>query len=40
MSRIVWILVFLLGAVLFVEPLRERARPHIEFALNLSLIHI
>ncbi|HVH12376.1 MAG TPA: hypothetical protein VM759_04960 [Longimicrobium sp.] len=34
MSRIVWILVFLLGAVLFVEPLRERARPQIEFALN------
>ena len=34
MSRIVWLLVFLLGAVLFVKPLRERARPQIEFALN------
>ena len=34
MSRIVWILVFLVGAVLFVKPLRDRARPQIEFALN------
>jgi hypothetical protein len=34
MSRIVWLLVFLVGAVLFVKPLRERARPQIEFALN------
>lgn len=34
MSRIVWILVFLVAAVLFVKPLRERARPQIEFALN------
>lgn len=34
MSRIVWLLVFLLGAVLFVKPLRDRARPEIEFALN------
>ena len=34
MSRIVWLLVFLLGAVLFVKPLRDRARPQLEFALN------
>jgi hypothetical protein len=34
MSRIVWILVFLVAAVLFVKPLRDRARPQIEFALN------
>ena len=34
MSRIVWILVFVLGAVLLVPPLRERAAPHLEFALN------
>lgn len=34
MSRIVWLLVFLLGAVLFVKPLRDRARPRMEFALN------
>jgi hypothetical protein len=34
MSRILWLLVFLLGAVLFVKPLRDRARPQIEFALN------
>jgi hypothetical protein len=34
MSRIVWILVLLLGAVLFVKPLRDRARPQLEFALN------
>jgi hypothetical protein len=34
MSRIIWILVFALAAVLFVKPLRERASPHIEFALN------
>ncbi|HEX6908739.1 MAG TPA: hypothetical protein VF142_00010 [Longimicrobium sp.] len=34
MSRIVWILIFLLAAVLLVRPLRERARPQIEFALN------
>lgn len=34
MSRIMWLLVFLLGAVLFVKPLRDRARPQLEFALN------
>jgi hypothetical protein len=34
MSRIVWILVFLVAAVLLVKPLRERARPQVEFALN------
>lgn len=34
MGRILWILVFLLAAVLFVKPLRERARPQIEYALN------
>jgi hypothetical protein len=34
MSRIVWILVFLLGAVVFVQPLRERVMPRMEFALN------
>lgn len=34
MSRTFWILVLLLGAVVFVKPLRERARPHVEFALN------
>jgi hypothetical protein len=34
MSRIIWILVFALGAVLFVKPLRDRVRPQIEFALN------
>ena len=34
MSRIIWILVFLIGAVLFVKPLRDRARPQIEFVLN------
>ena len=34
MSRIIWILVFLIGAVLFVKPLRDRARPQLEFALN------
>jgi hypothetical protein len=34
MSRIVWILVFLVAAVLFVKPLRDRVRPQIEFALN------
>jgi hypothetical protein len=34
MSRIVWILVLLLGAVLFIKPLRDEARPRLEFALN------
>src|SRR5687767_3763967 len=34
MSRIIWILVFLIGAVLFVKPLRDRARPHIDSALT------
>lgn len=34
MSRIVWLLLFLIGAVLFVKPLRDRARPQLEFALN------
>jgi hypothetical protein len=34
MSRIFWILVLLIGAVVFVKPLRERASPHVEFALN------
>lgn len=34
MSRIVWLLVFLLAAVLLVKPLRERARPQIEAVLN------
>ena len=34
MSRIVWILVFLLAAVILVRPLRERAVPQMEFALN------
>lgn len=34
MSRIVWVLVFLVGAVIFVEPLRQRALPHVEFVLN------
>lgn len=34
MSRIIWILVVLIGAVLFIKPLRERARPQIEFVLN------
>ena len=34
MSKVVWILVLLLMAVLFVKPLRERARPQIEFVLN------
>jgi hypothetical protein len=34
MGRIFWILVFALVAVLTIPPLRERARPQIEFALN------
>lgn len=34
MSRIVWILVFLLAAVILVRPLRERVVPQMEFALN------
>lgn len=34
MSRIFWILVLLMGAVVFVKPLREWASPHVEFALN------
>ena len=34
MSRIVWILVFLLAAVVLVPSLRERAMPQLEFALN------
>lgn len=34
MTRILWLLVFLLAAVLFVKPLRERARPQIEYVLN------
>jgi hypothetical protein len=34
MSRIFWILVLMIGAVVFVKPLRERASPHVEFALN------
>lgn len=34
MGRIFWILVLALVAVLTVPPLRERARPQIEFALN------
>lgn len=33
MSRIAWVLVFVVGAVIFVEPLRQRALPHVEFAL-------
>ena len=32
--RLVWILVLLIGAVVFVPALRERAVPHVEFALN------
>lgn len=32
--RLVWILIFLIAAVVFVQPLRERALPHVEFALN------
>lgn len=32
--RIFWILIFLIGAVLFVKPLRDRARPHIDTALT------
>ncbi|HEX6042266.1 hypothetical protein [Longimicrobium sp.] len=34
MSRIFWILVLMIGAVVFVKPLRERATPYVEFALN------
>lgn len=34
MARIMWLLVFLLAAVLLVPPLRERARPQIEYVLN------
>ena len=34
MSRIFWILVLAVVAVLTVPPLRERARPQIEFVLN------
>jgi hypothetical protein len=34
MSKIIWFVVFLLGAVLFVKPLRERARPQIEYVIN------
>lgn len=34
MGRIVWILVFLLAAVLLVPSLRERARPQIEYVLS------
>ncbi|HEX6370300.1 MAG TPA: hypothetical protein VF006_15375 [Longimicrobium sp.] len=34
MSRILWVLVFLLAAVLLVRPLRERARPQIEYVLS------
>lgn len=34
MSRIVWVLLFLVAAVLLVPPLRERARPQIEWALT------
>jgi len=34
MPRVGWILLLLLGAVIFVEPLRERVRPEVEFALN------
>ena len=34
MSRIVFLLVLLLVAVLTVPPLRQRAQPHIEFVMN------
>ena len=34
MSKVIWILILALMAVLFVKPLRERARPQIEFVLN------
>jgi hypothetical protein len=34
MPRVGWILLFLIGAVVFIEPLRERVRPEVEFALN------
>src|SRR3712207_149086 len=34
MSRILLLLLFLLAAVLTIKPLRERARPQIEYALN------
>lgn len=34
MSRIFWVLLIVVGAVLLVPPLRERARPQIEFVLN------
>jgi hypothetical protein len=34
MSRILWLLVLGLVAVLTIRPLRERARPQIEFVLN------
>jgi hypothetical protein len=33
-SRIMWVLVFLLAAVLLVPSLRARARPQIEYVLN------
>jgi hypothetical protein len=34
MSRIFWLLALALVAVLTIQPLRERARPQIEFVLN------
>ena len=34
MSRILWVLVIALATVLLVPPLRQRARPQIEYVLN------
>lgn len=34
LSRLLWVLAFLVGAVLFVKPLRERVRPEIEYAMT------
>lgn len=34
MSKVVWFLVLLVAAVVFVKPVRERARPHLESAMN------
>ncbi|MBB4634305.1 hypothetical protein [Longimicrobium terrae] len=34
MSKLVWCLVLLVAAVVFVKPLRERVRPEVEIALN------
>lgn len=34
MSKLVWCLVLLVAAVVFIKPLRERVRPEFELALN------